>query len=183
MLSLSTELLAGTFAVDAAHSTLGFSIAHLKVATFTATFDDIECTLVADGKGIQLTGSIGVESVSIRTPPGFREHVVYGGEFFDANRFPRILFRSSNVSLSHDGRVLLEGELTLKGITHSFQAIGTWQPPTIDPWGGTRIGTDIGATIDRRQWGMTYQLPMPDGSDAVGYQVRINAHLELIRSE
>ena len=183
MLSISTERLAGTFTVDAAHSTLRFSIAHLKVATFTAAFDDIECTLIADEEGIRLAGSVGVESVSIRTPPGFREHVVYGGEFFDASRYPRIGFRASNVRLSDDGRLELDGELTLKGVTQPFHASGTWRPPTTDPWGGTRIGADVSATIDRRHWHMTYQLPMPDGSDAIGYEVSISAHFELIRSE
>ncbi len=180
-MSISTQPFTGTFVADPAHSSFGFSVKHMKVASFSARFEDVDARVVADERGIRLEGAVRVESVSIKNPPEFREHVVYGSDFFDAGKHPEITFRSSRVELGEDGSVHVEGELTIKGVTKPVTATGTYQPPVEDPFGSVRTALELAATIDRRDWNMDWQMPLPGGGDVLGYDVRLSAHLELIK--
>ena len=179
-MSVSTQPFTGTFVADPAHSSFGFSVKHMKVASFSAWFDDVDARLVSDESGVTLEGRARVESVSIKNPPEFREHVVYGADFFDAGNHPEIVFRSSRVELGEDGSARVEGELTIKGITKPVTATGTYQPPVEDPFGSVRTALELVTTVDRREWNMDWQMPLPGGGDVLGYDVRWSAHLELI---
>lgn len=180
-MSISTQPFTGTFVADPAHSSFGFVVKHMKVASFSARFDDVDARVVADERDIRLEGAARVESVSIKNPPEFREHVVYGADFFDAGNHPEIAFRSSRVELGEDGSVRVEGELTIKGITKPVTATGTYQPPVEDPFGSVRTALELATTVDRRDWNMDWQMPLPGGGDVVGYDVRLSAHIEFIK--
>ena len=180
-MSVTARPFTGTFVADPTHSSFRFSVTHMKVATFSATFDDVDLRVVADDRGLRLEGAVQVESVSIKSPPEFREHVVYGPDFFDARNHPRITFRSDDVSLGDDGTITVHGELTIKGITKPFTVTGTYRPPVEDPWGAIRAGAELTATIDRRDWGLDYQAPLPGGGDALGHAVLVSAQVELVK--
>ncbi|MPZ66277.1 MAG: hypothetical protein GEU83_12440 [Pseudonocardiaceae bacterium] len=180
-MSIATRPLSGTFVADQAHSSFQFAVKHMKVSTFRASFDDIDASVVADDQGIRLHGAARVESVSIKAPPEFREHVVHGAEFFDAGSHPQITVRSQDVELSDDGTVTVRGELTIRGVTRAVTATGSYQPPIEDPFGSTRAAFELNATVDRRDWGMDWQAPLPGGGDALGYDVELSAHLELVK--
>jgi polyisoprenoid-binding protein YceI len=169
----------GTYELDPHHSTFQFAVRHLSVSTFRASFADIDARLVADEDTISLEGRAFVESVSI-TQPDFREHVVRGEDFFAADAHPLISFRSTSVELSDDGAATVSGELTIRGVSFPVAARGAYQPPTQDPSGTYRAGFELQATIDRRSWGMHWQMPLPDGGDALGWNVEITVHLELV---
>ena len=179
-MTVSTQPLVGTFVADPIHSTFQFTVRHMGVGKFSASFDDFDATVVADEQGVRLEGSVRVESVSIKQPD-FRAHVVSGADFFDASNYPELSFRSTKVVLNDDGTAQVDGELTLKGITKPFTATGTYQPVTEDPYGGLRTGVDFVATVDRRDWGLSWQAPLPKGGDAVGWEVTLTAHVELVK--
>lgn len=176
----TTQLIAGTFTADPIHSSLQFALKHMGVSTFRASFDDLDARVVADDEGLRLEGVVNVESISIKQPPEFREHVVYGADFFDASNHPEIEFRSVDVSIGSDGTVSGTGELTIKGITKPITATGTYQAPIEDPFGSARAALEITATVDRREWGLDWQAPLPKGGDALGYEVELTAHIELV---
>ncbi len=180
-MSVSTQPFTGTFVADPAHSSFVFTVKHMKVASFSARFDDIDARVVADERGVRLEGAIRVESVSIKSPPEFREHVVYGAEFFDGGNHPEITFRSDDVRLGDDGTATVRGELTIKGITKPFVAVGTYQPLVEDPYGSIRTAVEFDATVDRRDWDMNWQAPLPKGGDVLGYDVQLNVRVELIK--
>ena len=182
-MTVTTQPLTGTFRADPAHSSFRFRITHMKVAAFSASFDEVDTTVVADERGARLNGSLRVESVSIRTPEEFRQHVVYGPDFFDAANHPEITFRSDEVTLAADGALALTGELTIKGITRPFTATGRHQPPVEDPYGAVRTGVELSATVDRRDWGLDWQAPLPKGGDVLGWDVELTAQVELIRQD
>ena len=182
-MATAVQPFAGTYELDRTHSTFQFAIRHVAVSTFRASFDDIDARLVAVGDAIELEGRALVESVSIAEPPEFREHVVRGTDFFEADAHPLITFRSTSVELSGDGTARVSGELAIRGVSHAVSADGTYQPPTVDPFGTQRAGLELGVTVDRRHWGMTWQAPLPDGGDALGWDVEITASLEFVRKD
>jgi polyisoprenoid-binding protein YceI len=181
-MATAVQPFAGTYELDRVHSTFQFAVRHLGISTFRATFADVDASLVADGDELRLEASARAESVSIHDPPEFREHVVYGADFFDAGAYPVIAFRSSEVELRPDGTATVSGDLDLHGVSGRVTAEGTYDPPVVDPFGATRAGLELRATIDRRTWAMDWQAELPGGGDAVGWDVEVSVHLELIRA-
>lgn len=179
-MTASTEALVGTFVADPIHSKFQFTVRHMGVGRFSASFDDFNATVVADDQGVRVEGSVKVDSVSIKQPD-FRAHVVQGADFFDGSNYPELSFRSTKVVLNDDGTAQVDGELTIKGITKPFTAAGTHLPVTEDAFGGHRAGVDFEATVDRRDWNFGWQAPLPKGGDAVGWQVTLSAHVELVK--
>jgi polyisoprenoid-binding protein YceI len=171
----------GIYDLDKPHSTVQFAVRHVGVSSFRASFGDVEARLVVEDGAAELQASTLVESVSIVDPPEFREHVVRGGDFFAADAHPVLTFRSTSLELEEDGSVTLSGDLVARGVSSPVDATGMFSPPTEDPFGRVRIGLELEATIDRRSWGMDWQLPLPGGGDALGWEVTITAHLELTR--
>lgn len=180
---VATQPFTGTYVVDPVHSSVVFAIRHMKVSIFRASFEDLEARLVTDGEGTRVTGTAPIESVSIRSPKDFRDHVVYGAEFFDAGNHPHISVRSTDVVFGEDGSVTAHGELTVRGVTRPVTATGSYQLPVKDPFGSTRAAVELTATVDRRDWGMDWQVPLPGGDDALGYQVELSANLELVKED
>jgi polyisoprenoid-binding protein YceI len=169
------------FEIDRTHSTVQFAVNHI-VSTFRASFEQIEGSLVADGTQATLTAVVEVESVSIGDPEEFREHVVRGHDFFAADEHPSLTFDSTDVELRADSSAIVTGELTMRGISRAVTARGTYRSPTRDPFGAERGALQLHVTVDRRDWGMWWQLPLPDGGDAVGWEVDLSAELELVRA-
>jgi polyisoprenoid-binding protein YceI len=172
---------AGAYEIDRTHSSVQFAVKHI-VSTFRASFDEIEGRLVGGDTGTTLSASARVESVSIVDPPEFREHVVRGDDFFAADVHPELTFRSTGVELRDDGSAVVEGELTIRGITRPVTAEGSYRAPTQDPFGTVRAALALHASVDRRDWGLSWQLPLPDGGDAVGWEVELTAELELVEA-
>jgi polyisoprenoid-binding protein YceI len=171
----------GVYDLDPAHSSVDVAVTHMQVSTFRASFADVDGRLTVDDGTITLEGRALVESISIVDPPEFREHVVRGADFFDADTHPVISFRSTTVDLSAEGGAAVSGELTIRGVSHPVTASGTYRAPREDPYGSYRAGMELRATIDRRSWDLDWQLPLPDGTDALGWKVEITARLELVR--
>ena len=151
------------------------------ILPFTGTYD-IDGRLVGDDAGATLSASARVESVSIVDPPEFRDHVVRGDDFFHADAHPELRFRSTDVELRDDGSATVRGELTIRGVSRPVTAEGSYRPPTVDPFGTVRAALSLHSTVDRRDWGLSWQLPLPDGGDALGWEVELTAELELVKA-
>ena len=180
-MATAAQSFTGVYEIDRAHSTVQFAVRHVGVSTFRASFADVDALLCIGDDSIALEGSTAVASVSIADPPEFREHVVGGDDFFAAATHPSISFRSTSVELSADGDATVSGDLTIRGVSRRVTARGTFQPPVEDPFGMRRVGLELGATVDRRDWDLDWQMPLPDGGDALGWDVEITVHLELVR--
>lgn len=175
------EQFTGVYELDRPHSSVDVAVRHMQVSTFRASFSDVDGRLTLGDDTIALEGRALAESISIMEPPEFREHVVRGADFFDADAHALITFRSTSVELGDDGTATVSGELTIRGLSRPVTASGTYQAPRQDPYGTHRAGLELRATVDRRSWDMNWQLPLPDGSDALGWEVDITARLELVK--
>ena len=129
------------------------------------------------------TASARVESISIVDPPEFREHVVRGDDFFDADVHPELTFRST------DDRAPRRRQRDRHRRARRSAGSAAPSPPRAaiarrreDPFGTERAALELRATVDRRDWDLNWQLPLPDGGDAVGWEVELTAELELVRA-
>jgi polyisoprenoid-binding protein YceI len=176
-MTTATTGLAGTFNADPVHSSFGFAVRYQGVSLYKGTLDDVTATL-SDGK---LEGSAKVESISIRQPEQFRAHVL-SPEFFDAANHPEVVFTSSDVDLREDGSAVVEGELTIKGITKPVTATGTWTAPAADAFGNTRGHLNLEATVDRTAYEMRWNAPLPSGGNALANDVTLTVDISLIEA-
>jgi polyisoprenoid-binding protein YceI len=94
---------------------------------------------------------------------------------------PEIVFRSTRVELAEDGGAAVDGELEIRGVARPVTATGTYQPPIEDPYGASRGAVELRTVVDRRDWGMNWQLALPAGGDALGYEVEVTVALELVK--
>ena len=180
-MTTATRPFTGTYDIDAVHSSVQFAVEQI-VSIFRASFDDIAGRLQMDDGETTLTASAVVESISISDPPEFREHVVNSDDFFQAREHPQLTFLSTRIDFHDDGTVSVDGELTIRGITRPLAAEGSYRRATRDPFGTERGALHLSANIDRRDWDLSFQLPLPDGGDAVGWDVELTANLELVRA-
>ncbi len=172
----------GSYTVDPDHSSFGFAVQHMTVSTFRGTFEDVEARLDVGADGsLTLEGSADVASISVRSPVDLRTHLL-SEDFFDAARHPEIAFVSEPSRPAADGTIVMPGRLTIRNVTRDVVARGTWTAPVEDPFGGVRAALELEVVVDRRDFGMTWNMPLPRGGDALGVDVTISAHLELVAS-
>jgi polyisoprenoid-binding protein YceI len=181
MATATTRIADGAYTSDPVHSSFQAGVSHMGVGSFRTGFSEIEARLTSDAAGLRVTGRVQVDSISIHNPPEFREHVVNGADFFDAGNHPEITLQSSRLELADDGTVELDGELVIKGIAQPIHATGTWREPVEDLGGGLRMALDLNAVVDRRDWDLSWQAPLPKGGDALGWDVTLEAQLELVK--
>jgi polyisoprenoid-binding protein YceI len=182
-MSTATRAVVGTYDLDAVHSRVGFAVVHMGLATFRSAFTDVDGRLIADGDGVTLEARARVGSLAIDDPPEFREHVVHSPDFLDADVYPEVTFRSTRIELRDDGSATVTGEFALRGVTRTITAEGSHRGPIEDPFGATRLALELRTTIDRRAFGMSWQRALPDGPDALGWDVELTADLELVRAD
>jgi len=104
-------------------------------------------------------------------------------DFFDAQLHPELRFESREIAIDEDGSVTLEGELTIKGITQPVTAHGRYVHVEADMGGGERIGLALETTVDRREFGLEWNAPLPKGGFVLGNDVTLTVALELVRAE
>jgi polyisoprenoid-binding protein YceI len=167
----------GNWQSDRIHSHVGFAVRHV-VGTFRGDFGEFEATLSDASGEPKLTGKVPVESVHVD------EENLYGHllspEFFDKERTPEIRFESTGIS-SEDGQIAVEGELTVKGITKPVVARGEIVGPAQGPDDNERIGIDLETNVDRHDFGLDWNMDLPDGGKALGDEVTLQVHLELVK--
>ena len=175
MATATTPLLSSTYNADPVHSSFGFAVRYQGVSLFKGTLNEVAATLT-DGR---LEGTAKVESISIRTPDQFRQHVL-SAEFFDNENHPEVTFNSDNVDLREDGTATVAGELTIKGITRPVEATGTWIAPAADAFGNERGHLNLEAVIDRTEFDINWNMALPSGGNVLANDVTLVVELSLV---
>jgi polyisoprenoid-binding protein YceI len=165
----------GTYNLDPVHSTFGFAVKHNGISTFRGQFEQVEASL-EDGV---LVGTAQVDSIKTAIPQ-LKDHLL-APEFFNAAETPTVTFRSSDIRVADDGDVELDGELTIRGVTKPVTATGSFASGQ-NMTGAEVVGFDLKAGIDRRDYGLSWQAPLPSGEDVLAWNVALEVHLELARA-
>ena len=169
----------GTWQSDPVHSNVGFAVRHI-VGTFRGSFGEFEATLSDASGQPQLTGHVPVESVQVKEE-NLQAHLL-SPEFFDKEQAPEISFESSGIKVE-DGQLVVDGELTVKGMSKAVVARGEITGPIAGPDGNARLGIDLETKVDRHDYGLDWNMDMPDGGKMLGDEVTLTVHLELVKEE
>lgn len=178
MPAIATQPFTGTYRAAPLPSTFAFKVRHSETFWFHGVMPEADATLRAEADGLVLEGAAKVESISVVEPAAMRAHLL-AADFFDAERHPEVGFRSADLRLREDGGLDLDGELTIRGTTRPVKATGTWSGPRQAAFGEI-IGLSLRARFDRREFGFEWQGEMPDGGEAVGWEVELEVDLLLL---
>lgn len=178
--TVNQQIPAGIWTVDSVHSGLHFAITHNGIATFRSGFKEYSATLTG-GEGPKLEGSVEVASVDIDEET-LKGHLL-SPDFFDTEKYPQLKFRSTELSVDDDGLVRLSGELEVHGETRSVQAVGRYAEVGADLGGNERIGFSLETAVDRREFGLDWNADLPNGGQALEFEVAINIELEFVAAE
>jgi polyisoprenoid-binding protein YceI len=170
----------GTWVTDPVHSSLGFAVKHMVVATFRGSMTDFEATLTAGEDGAARLVGVGRVASVVLQDENLSAHV-QSPDFFDAQRHPEVRYESDDVRVE-DGRLVARGRITLKGVTEPLELRGELVGPIEDPYGNIKMGVTLQGTIDRTRFGLDWNAPLPGGGFAVGNDVTLTAELELGRA-
>jgi polyisoprenoid-binding protein YceI len=168
---------AGTWAIDPVHSEVSFVVRHMMVSKVRGRFDKFEGTITTAPDPLQSSVNATVDLSSVNTGEPNRDNHIRSADFFEVESHPTLTFRSTGVRRAGED-FLLDGDLTIRGTTKPVTLkleINGFGP---DAYGGTRVGFSATTDINRTDWGVSYNGPIPGGGVAVSEKVTINLEVE-----
>ena len=172
---------AGTYQLDAAHKRVGFVVRHLMVSKVRGDFAEASATITVAENPLDSAVTATIQTTSISTGNADRDNHLRTGDFFEAEKYPTIEFRSTGVK-SHDGNeFVLTGDLTIKGVTRPVELEVEFEGAGRSPYGFDVFGFSAGTEIDREDWGLTYNMALETGGVMIGKKVKIEIEGEAIR--
>jgi polyisoprenoid-binding protein YceI len=166
----------GTWALDPVHSTIGFEVNYLA-GTFRGQFRDVTARL-EPGETPSLSGSARVASVDVKDE-NLAAHL-QTPDFFDTERYPELSFESSEINRD-EVRITVRGGITIKGVEKPVELTGTISGPITDAYGHERIVLKLETTVDRTEFGVNWNVPLPDGKPALANEVKLVAELYFVK--
>jgi polyisoprenoid-binding protein YceI len=166
----------GTWALDPVHSTIGFEVNYLAGA-FRGQFREASARLDA-GQSPVLTGSAKVAGVDVKDE-NLTAHL-QSPDFFDAERYPELSFDSSEIDRDED-RITVRGGITIKGVEKPVELTGAITDPLTDAYERERLVLKLETTIDRTDFGVNWNVPLPDGKPALANEVKLTADLYFVK--
>jgi polyisoprenoid-binding protein YceI len=169
---------AGTYTVDTSHSELTFSVRHMMVSKVRGRFGDVEgsLTFAEDPLASSVEIRIGVASIDTGTPD--RDAHLTSPDFFDAETFPEITFRSTGVRDVKGDTFTLDGDLTVRDVTRPVSFTATYNGVGRNPWGQVVVGFEGRIELDREDFGLTWNQALETGGVLVGKVATIDIALE-----
>jgi polyisoprenoid-binding protein YceI len=171
------------YQIDPAHSGAAFKVRHMMIAHVKGEFTRISGTVNFDeANPFDSTIEVTIDVASIHTREPKRDEHLRSADFFDAAKYPNITFVSKGIAAAGKDTYEVAGDLTMHGVTDqiSFIVDGV-TPEAKDPWGGLRRGASAEITINRKDFGLTWNAPLEAGGWLIGDEVHITLDIELVR--
>jgi len=172
---------AGAYALDASHSQVGFAVRHLMVSKTRGRFSDFAGTIHIGENPLESSVEVTIQAASVDTRDEQRDGHLRSGDFFDVEAWPTMTYQSRSVRPVGEGRYVVEGDLTIKGVTKSVPLDLSFEGGAADPWGGLRIGFSAKAELDREAFGLTWNQALETGGVLVGKKVSIEIEAEAVK--
>lgn len=170
---------ASTWAIDPAHSVVELAVKHMMFSTVKGRFPKVSGTIVLNEADLAASSvSAQIEAASIETGEQARDAHLRSADFLDAEAFPTITFRSTEVVPQTRGRFVVVGDLTIHGVTREVSLEAELVGTGTDPWGGQRAGFTASTIVNRRDFGLTWNQALEAGGVLVSDQVKISLEIQ-----
>ena len=172
-----------TYIIDPSHSTAGFKVRHLMVSNVRGEFSGVAGTVVFDAEdSANSKVEASIDATTIQTRDNQRDQHLKSADFFDVEKFPKIAFTSKKVAPVGDGEWRVIGDLTIHGVTREVALDVEGPTPEVkDPWGNIKIGATATTKLDRRDFGLVFNVALEAGGVLVGDEVAIQLEVEMAR--
>ncbi|GAA3041703.1 YceI family protein [Actinokineospora globicatena] len=169
---------AGTWDIDAAHSDIGFSVRHMVVSKVKGRFDGVSGEIVTAEDPAQTSVRVAIDLKTINTYNEQRDGHLRSADFFEVETYPELTYTATGIRADGDGYVL-DGELTLKGVTKVVPLAFELNGFGPDPYGGTRVGFSGQTEINRREFGVNFE-GVQNGIAVVGDKITVHIEIEAV---
>ena len=180
-MSSVTEAVRATWAVDAAHTAVEFSVRHLMISSVKGRFSGVSGTAIAGDDLKQAEVEVTIDAASIDTREAQRDAHLRSADFFDVEKYPVLTFKSRRITDVSVDSFRIVGDLTIRGVTQEVVLDVTAQGRQTDPWGGERMGFEATTRIKRSDFGLTWNQALEAGGVVVGDDIKISIDAELVR--
>jgi polyisoprenoid-binding protein YceI len=181
--TLDLGTLTGDYALDAAHSRIGFQARHAMVTKVRGAFNEVEGSIHLDGTDPSGSSArITIQAASIDTRNADRDAHLRGNDFFAMEEFPTITFVSTSAEQVDADNYRLTGDLSIRGVTKSVTVPFEFNGAVVDPWGNTRVGFEGSVTINRKDWGISFNAALEAGGLLVSEKVTLEFDLSLVKT-
>jgi len=175
----TTQLSAGTWAIDPVHSSVGFSVRHLMVSKVRGEFENFNGAIVVAEDGTpSVSAEIAVDSINTRNEQ--RDAHIKSADFFEAEKFPVAKFVSTGVRSQGD-RYVLDGEFTLKGVTKPVRLDLEFNGVNPGMGHGEVAGFEASVVLNRKDFGIDIEMPLETGGTVIGDKVTISLEIEALK--
>jgi polyisoprenoid-binding protein YceI len=183
ILALPAVVPAATWEFDPAHTGVHFKVRHLMVSHVRGDFEKVSGKIAYDEQDISMSSAeITIDAASINTRVAKRDAHLKSPDFLDAAKYPAIFFRSKKVEKAGDGKLRMTGDLTIRGVTREVVLdIEGPTPPMKDLEGKTRVGGTATTTINRKEFGLTWNKAIEAGGVVLGDDVGITVDIEIVK--
>lgn len=169
-----------TFGIDKAHSEAVFQVRHL-LTKVRGRFRDFEGTIAMDPDNPETSSvNVSIDAASIDTSQPDRDAHLRSADFFDAEKFPKLTFQSTSVKPRGSDTFEVTGDLTIRGVTRQVVLPTTFLGFAKDPWGNERAGFEAELTINRKDYGLTWNAALETGGFLVGDDVKISLQIQAV---
>jgi polyisoprenoid-binding protein YceI len=168
--------------IDASHSHVGFSVKHMMIATVRGTFNAYTGTLELDPQDLTKSKISGeIEVASIDTREAKRDEHLRSADFFDAANHPKILFQSTKIEHVDGNEYKVTGDITIRGVTREIVLDAEYAGIHKDPWGGTRTGFTVTGSLNRKDFGLSWNAALETGGVLVGDKIKLELEVEAVQ--
>ena len=168
--------------IDNTHSELHFKVKHLMVSWVTGSFKQFNATVETEGNDIStIKVRFTADINSISTNNEQRDAHLRTGDFFDAEKYPQLIFESEKMEKINEENYKVYGTLTMRGVSKKIILNAEYGGITQDPWGNTRIGFSVSGKINRKDFGVSFSMVSETGGILLGEEVIINANAEFVK--
>jgi polyisoprenoid-binding protein YceI len=176
--------LTGTYAIDPAHSRIGFVARHAMVTKVRGSFNEFVGSGYFDAESPASSRvALTIKAASIDTRNADRDSHLRSNDFFDMETYPEITFVSTAVEQTREGEYRVTGDLTIKGVTKAVDVDFEYTGTAVDPFGNNRIGFEGTTTLNRKDWGVSWNAALEAGGVLVSEKVTLELEVSAIRTE
>ena len=170
------------WAIDAAHSEIGFKVKHLMITNVAGKFDKFEGSVDSTSDDfVNANISFTAETASVNTGQPQRDGHLQSADFFDAAKFPQLKFTSTKFEKVSGDKYVLSGDLTIRDVTKPVKLDVEFSGTVKDPYGNTKAGFEITGKINRTDWGLNFNAPLETGGVILGEEIKLHIDTELIK--